>query len=207
MSLCGYCNRSTAKSHEPFDYLSEHLSLYSDLFCWSGMRRRDERVVQQRHGTIDEMEKEKSIPDWVQDQSAMFAFQLRFMLYMRTHCAKSLRRLWTKKVFSQRLSQLQKTFGEDKLSGHWLHSEIRNWINEWFLWSDRAVWNYWINGQINDLFSLSLFLTLSYSVCFCRASLKTDNTCLRTVEAGEKKAYATGLRPVNSVHFSVFYWV
>lgn len=33
-----------------------------------------------------------------------------------THCTKSLSRLWTKAVFSQRLSQLQKTFEQDKQS-------------------------------------------------------------------------------------------
>ncbi len=95
-----------------------------------------------------------------------------------THCTKSLSRLWEKTVFSQRLSQLQKAFGQDKLSGRWSHSEIRNWINEQFLWSDRDVWNSWIDGQIDCLFSPSLFLTLSCFVCFYRARLKTD-TCLR----------------------------
>lgn len=54
---------ASAKSHEPLDYLGEYVALYSDLFCWTKMRRRDERVVQKRHGRIDEMERGKSIPD------------------------------------------------------------------------------------------------------------------------------------------------
>lgn len=77
-------------------------SFYSDSAGegWEGIKLWRNRGM----AGIDEMEKEKSIPVWERDQSAMFASsQLGFMLHARTphthtHGTKSGSKLWTKTI-------------------------------------------------------------------------------------------------------------
>lgn len=128
------------------------------------MRRRDKRVLQQRHGGIDEMEKEKSIPDWVLDQSAMFASQLGFMLHTRTLYTlyKVTQQALDKGSFLTKVESTSENISASiTVSGRCSHSEIRNRINELFLWSGREVWKFWTNGW-------SFYtITVSHTPLFC----------------------------------------
>lgn len=177
-------------------YLS--ILIYSAVVGWvEGIKKK--KVLQQRHGRIDEMEKEKSIPDWVLDQSAMFASLLGFMLHLRT--------LYTlHKVTQQALDKDFLTKGWITLTvcGHWSYREIRIWIN-WQFYGLVEKSEKWMNGQIDGLF---FTCTFSHPLLLCVfLQAPTTHGLDSSRIQGKKMSHALSLRPVNSIIFSVLYWI
>lgn len=91
---------------------------------------------------------------WISQLCLLLSLISCYTRWFCTHCTKSLSRLWKKTVFSDKgWLTSENIWAKQIVSGHWWHREIRNWINERFLWSGWEVWNNRINGQIEGLFS------------------------------------------------------